>query len=205
METLKTLTNTLQIYLFSMNLETLIIESSWGKLDNILGFDAEKEGLTSSRFLQAYFHPRDRNLITERIHLFRNGDLKCWMGIYRIRHRQGHWAWVFTKLTLLNSRGTPKLNGMMMDASLSLNNEDQISTLAKETLKLKNSERIKQLTHRELGLIKLIAKGFSYTQIAAQLHIQPDTVNKHRKNILRKLNLPNIATLVCFAKEVGLV
>jgi len=105
---------------------------------------------------------------------------------------------------LLNTIAKPQLACMMMNASTGLNTQEQLNTLISEAIKLKNSDRIKKLTHRELTIIKLIARGFSYTNIAAQLIIQPDTVNQHRKNILKKLGLPNIATLVCFAKEVGL-
>lgn len=64
---------------------------------------------------------------------------------------------------------------------------------------------IKSLTARELEILKLIAQGLSYTDIAERLFIQPETVNKHRKNIQNKLHLNNIALLTCFAMENGLV
>ncbi len=64
---------------------------------------------------------------------------------------------------------------------------------------------IKNLTARELEILKMIARGQSYTDIAACLFIQPETVNKHRKNIQKKLHLKSIALLTCFAIENGLV
>ncbi|NCA76310.1 MAG: helix-turn-helix transcriptional regulator [Alphaproteobacteria bacterium] len=64
---------------------------------------------------------------------------------------------------------------------------------------------MKNLTTRELEILKLIALGQSYTEIAARLFIQPETVNKHRKNIQNKLHLKSIALLTCFAIENGLV
>ena len=46
--------------------------------------------------------------------------------------------------------------------------------------------------------------SMKHLEIAKKLSIQPDTVNKHRKNILEKLKLNNIASLISFAKETGL-
>jgi len=63
---------------------------------------------------------------------------------------------------------------------------------------------IKLLTSRERTILARIAHGHSYTRIAEQLFIQPETVNKHRKNIMKKLHLNSIALLACFAMENGL-
>ena len=64
---------------------------------------------------------------------------------------------------------------------------------------------MKNLTRREQEVLRLIARGFSYTEIANCLYIQPETVNKHRKNIQKKLHLNSIALLTCFAVDNGLV
>ncbi len=64
---------------------------------------------------------------------------------------------------------------------------------------------LRSLTDREMEILKLIAQGLSYTEIAERLFIQPETVNKHRKNIQNKLHLNNIVLLTCFAIENGLV
>lgn len=52
------------------------------------------------------------------------------------------------------------------------------------------------LTSRELEIAALIASGHTNNSIARKLFISPHTVNTHRKNIFRKLNVNNIATLV---------
>lgn len=58
-----------------------------------------------------------------------------------------------------------------------------------------------RLTPREVEIIKLIAQGKSAKEIAAQLFLSLHTVDTHRKNILTKLNMKNIADLVRFAFE----
>ena len=62
-----------------------------------------------------------------------------------------------------------------------------------------------KLTRREVDIIRLVCKEFSSKQIAAELHLSEFTVNTHRKNIQRKLNVKNVAGLVSFAKEHQLV
>lgn len=62
-----------------------------------------------------------------------------------------------------------------------------------------------KLTRREVDIIRLVCREFSSKQIAAELHLSEFTVNTHRKNIQRKLNVKNVAGLVSFAKEHQLV
>jgi DNA-binding NarL/FixJ family response regulator len=52
------------------------------------------------------------------------------------------------------------------------------------------------LSQREIEIIAYIKKGFSSKEIADALHISVKTVEVHRYNILKKLNLKNAASLV---------
>ena len=61
------------------------------------------------------------------------------------------------------------------------------------------------LTHREREILKLIAEGYRNKEIAKDLCISVKTVEKHRSNIMEKLNLHNVQALTAFAIEKGLV
>ena len=204
----RTYTHALGIYLYLLDLERLSVLWSEGSMTQIIGFDPVSEGMHPADFAENYYHPRDRSLMRERISRFQSGELKCWSGIYRIRHVEGHWVWIYSKLNGVENHFNntpPQLAGMITQANAGLQTEEQLNILIREAARLKNNRKLKSLTPREISVIKLIARGNSYTQIGNQLHIQPDTVNKHRKNILRKLQCKNIATLICFAKETGIV
>ena len=54
------------------------------------------------------------------------------------------------------------------------------------------------LSQREIEIISFIKKGFSSKEIADALSISVKTVEVHRYNILKKLNLKNAAALVNF-------
>ncbi len=61
------------------------------------------------------------------------------------------------------------------------------------------------LSPREYEVLKLITKGIKTNQIAEELHVSVHTINSHRKNILKKLNLRSPAELIVYAIESGLV
>jgi DNA-binding NarL/FixJ family response regulator len=60
------------------------------------------------------------------------------------------------------------------------------------------------LSRRELDIIQLIKEGLSSKEIAQRLEISLKTVEVHRYNILKKLNLKNTAALVNFMNTQGL-
>ncbi len=61
------------------------------------------------------------------------------------------------------------------------------------------------LTQREREILKLIAEGYKNREIAEQLFISLKTVEKHRSNLMKKLDLHNTATLTAFAMEKGII
>lgn len=63
---------------------------------------------------------------------------------------------------------------------------------------------INSLSKRELEVISFITKGLSSKQISSEMNVALKTVEVHRYNILRKLSLPNTASLVNLANQVGL-
>lgn len=67
--------------------------------------------------------------------------------------------------------------------------------------KHKSIEKVKELSKRELEIIRLICQEHSTPEIANILHISPLTVETHRKNILKKTKVKTIVGLIKFAIE----
>lgn len=63
--------------------------------------------------------------------------------------------------------------------------------------------RAPQLTDRETEVLRLVATGLTYPQIAQRLSLSPRTVQNHVQNTLNKLQLHNKAQLVRYALERG--
>ena len=66
-------------------------------------------------------------------------------------------------------------------------------------------EGLEDLTEREREVLTLIAEGRSNQEIADALVISIKTVNRHRENIMAKLNLHSRVELVRYAIEKGLI
>lgn len=60
----------------------------------------------------------------------------------------------------------------------------------------KNEQDWCALTEREKEVCKLMLKGYGNTDIAKQLDIKPDTANKHRMQVLKKMSVANRPQLI---------
>ena len=76
--------------------------------------------------------------------------------------------------------------------------------LSEQILEDNEKPDINLLSQREIEIIDLIKQGQSSKEIAQQLNITLKTVEVHRHNILKKLNLKNTAALVNFINNAGM-
>ncbi|MEM7372599.1 MAG: response regulator transcription factor [Bacteroidota bacterium] len=70
---------------------------------------------------------------------------------------------------------------------------------------LNQDPRIKDLSTREIEILKQVAMGMSNKMIAEKLFISHRTVDTHRTNLMKKLDIHNIAGLIRFAFKNQLV
>ena len=61
-----------------------------------------------------------------------------------------------------------------------------------------------ELTRREREVLQLLAEGQRTASIAARMHLAPTTVEVHRRNLMRKLDLHTVAELTKYALREGL-
>jgi DNA-binding NarL/FixJ family response regulator len=70
---------------------------------------------------------------------------------------------------------------------------------------VKSSTSWDTLTQREREILKMIAEGYRNKDIADYLCISAKTVEKHRANLMKKLDLHSASSLTAFAMEKGLI
>ena len=61
------------------------------------------------------------------------------------------------------------------------------------------------LTTRQIEVIKLVAQGLTSKEVAQKLFLSELTVIKHRKNIIKKLDLKNFTEVVSYAHREGII
>jgi DNA-binding NarL/FixJ family response regulator len=82
---------------------------------------------------------------------------------------------------------SPRLAGFVLDA---FNSDEPI-----------RDAELDELTAREREVLRLIARGYRYKEIAANLHLSVKTVETHVSNVLRKLQLSSRHELTRWAAE----
>jgi DNA-binding NarL/FixJ family response regulator len=83
-------------------------------------------------------------------------------------------------------------------------NEIKANYFQNSNKNLFSTSNYSDLTKREKQIVLLFAKGLLAKDIAMSLNLSYLTVNTHRKNILRKLNLNSTTEIIVFAMNLGL-
>jgi DNA-binding NarL/FixJ family response regulator len=69
----------------------------------------------------------------------------------------------------------------------------------------RSEDRDERLTDREREILILVAEGHTNQQIAAMLHVSPKTVDRHRTNLMSKLDLHDRTEVVKYALRQQLI
>ena len=69
----------------------------------------------------------------------------------------------------------------------------------------KKTDKLNTLTTREREVLQLVAEGHSSREIAELLFLSVKTIENHRSNMMKKLNLHNITDLIRFAISKGII
>ena len=88
------------------------------------------------------------------------------------------------------------------EISKRLNNHQKRAYLRGDLSDKKNATK---LSSREMEVLQLIAEGKTNKETAAELHISIKTVEKHRQNVMEKLNIHDTAGLTRYAISSGVI
>jgi DNA-binding NarL/FixJ family response regulator len=90
-------------------------------------------------------------------------------------------------------------------ASTSANQQPKVEPSIKAGPQTVSVDAVEKLSVRELEVARLVAEGYSSKEIADRLDLSVRTVEKHRANIMDKINVKEVASLVRWCVQVGIV
>jgi PAS domain S-box-containing protein len=162
-----------------------------------IGFADKTKGL---------YHPDDIDIIKNSIKILIENKKAIHAALYRVKNKNGDWIWMFSSARSITINNDPDyllcVNVNVTDKLAKY--QLLLNRYTKEIANLKNELVLKNLTKTEKEIISLLTRGLTTREIAQQRIRSYETINNHKRNIFKKLNLHNIAELVAFAKETGL-
>jgi len=191
------------LIIFDMNL----MKAIWANdpLRKTLGL---KRGIhLNSEEITSMYHPQDQNLLLEMRSFLRSNRKEAFTAYYKFRNISGEFIWFYTVARIFRYDPTQdifEVLGVTLNLSDELTYGKNLKLFAQEKLQNTNRKNIDRITPREREIVKYISNGFKMREISELLGLSVHTVNNHRKNILIKLELKNLASLANFAAENGL-
>lgn len=177
------------------------------KYEKLLGYTlCERQEVGYANKKSGIYHKEDVEAIRKAIKMGMADRTLEESLIFRFYKKNGELRWIYIHSKAFIYKGDPNhvlSVGFDVTEKMVLN-PNQLEIYTKEISQLKNHIKICQLTKTEKEIIKELATGKTTRQIAEQRSRSYETINNHKRNIFRKLELNKINELVAFAKETGL-
>ncbi|MDY6824868.1 MAG: response regulator transcription factor [Thermodesulfobacteriota bacterium] len=165
--------------------DIMVVDLSMPRLDGISAIKEIKKRFPEIRILALTIH-RDEEYILSAFEA----------GVHGYCLKDAHFDEVLTAIqTVLSGKSymSPEVSEKVLEGYLE----------GRKTIKTTSSWG--SLTQREKEVLKLIGEGYKNADIADFLCISVKTVNKHRSNLMQKLDIHNASALTAYAIEKGLV
>jgi DNA-binding CsgD family transcriptional regulator len=188
------------VFVFDLNTMKMVWVNN--AFSRILGYEDPLKQLPES-----IFHPEDDHYIKEMVSFFDENPEGTFTAIIKMRNAVNKFIWIFSACNIFRrtkNNSIFQISGVAVGLDNGISFSKNLKPLAKEITKETNHHEIAKLSRRELQLIKHFASGKNSREIAALIGLSFHTVNNHRKNILKKLELKSIKALVNFAVENGI-
>ena len=164
---------------------------------NAMGYD----------FLEKYLHPDTLKYVAPPIlNFYQKGDrskVYCdFQQVMDLRNRQ--YKLLFTVTKIFNKRPGLLTISLPVDSSIPMIKKLE-RVLGEQAFARSHFKQFSALTKREVQILVLLATGHSNPQIADQLFVSRHTVEQHRKNINRKLDIKHFADVMKYAQAFDLI
>lgn len=192
------------VFVFDLNnYKMLWVNNAFNK---ILGYQKTTRSIPEQEMLDVY-HPDDRDVLREMRNFFRHNKSASFTALFKFRDVNNNYLWLCTVANIFRrttDESIFEVVGVSIDFTSQFTYNKNIRMLSREKLRELNKDVIAKITPREREILKYFAGGYKTREIAEKFNLSFHTVNNHRKNLLKKLEIKNLAALVNFAVENGL-
>lgn len=192
------------VFVFDLNnYKMLWVNDSFKK---ILGYKKSTRSIPEEEMLDVY-HPDDRDVLREMRNFFRQNKSASFTALFKFRDVNNNYLWLCTVANIFRrtkDESVFEVVGVSIDFTSQFTYSKNIRMLSQEKLREMNKDVIAKITPREREILRYFAGGCKTREIADKFNLSFHTVNNHRKNLLKKLEIKNLAALVNFAVENGL-
>jgi PAS domain S-box-containing protein len=192
------------VYIFDLvNLKMIYTNDGFKK---ILGFKKPLKDIPEATLLEIH-HPEDKELLNEMKSFFKKNKKGTFTGIFQFINAEGKYIWLCTSCNIFRQnvkKNILEVVGVSINMQQLMPYHKNLKTITRINARLNNNDIISKLSRRERELLPFFAKGYKTREIADLIGLSFHTVNNHRKNIIKKLEVKNIASLVSFAVENNL-
>jgi DNA-binding CsgD family transcriptional regulator len=195
-----------------------------GPIEGVIGYKPQDFLYGGLDFFTDIFHPEDFRIFDSKCqsqihslfkqHKHSNHSSFIFEMNFRVKKKKGGFAQILQKGRYITDEKTclPKYSfGTCSDISLYKRDTSIVQIVKKYTPQENNFQLLhvatnyyypnvgdSALTKREREVLLWISDGLSTKQIAGKIHISENTIANHRKNMLRKANVKNVAELIRF-------
>lgn len=194
--------------LYISDLATHIIQSCSKQFEAISGYRLKEMQALGIDFYRTILHPDDFPNLLDAQKKLETGKQSCYFGHCRIKAKdETEWIWfsAFARPYTYDPEGNVKeVFCSVQPLWHKSDTPDQTEEAICKMLQAIHKEEIQLLSPREKQVLSLALKGDNEKMIAGKLNITIRTVEAHLTDLRHKLEVPNMASLVAKAKDMGL-
>lgn len=173
------------------------------KASDNLTLKFNKDSLISIYYLFKIIHPESINAIKVFITHFTNNKtnkLTLPYAYYIQTKKEWEWMYAYFKAIFTKNNKVKYILGIGCNIEQLIENRNRLKIQNKNLDFIeKNISKYNKLSKREIEILNLISDEYTSIEISKILHITPFTVDTHRKNLIKKLDVKSSLGLVKYA------
>lgn len=204
MEHLQMCANLLPALVFAIDLKKRKLIFQNKRMEEFTSIQTNYAVKSGGAYWTKVLHPDASTFLDELTYFFQEHPRETYNAFFRLKLKKQKWGWIYGAFSLLPGEGqdvSHYLIAIGLDVSqLTLPHQSLDLYLEEMNFFKDNCRKFEALTPREKEVLKLINEQRTNQEIAVELSISKQTVQTHRKNVIKKLEVSNSIGLAHYGR-----